>query len=72
MNLPLLLRSGMPPGLCPGPRAYAAGGPARAAPEGLAPLDSLSRLRAGMGFLLVVPAAGIQPAIRAAGWIDFL
>ncbi len=52
--------------------ACAAGGPARAAPEGLAPLDSLSRLRAGMGFLLVVSAAGIQPAMRAAGWIDFL
>ncbi len=27
-------------------------GPARAAPEGLAPLDSLSRLRAGRGFFL--------------------
>jgi len=35
--------------------ACAAGGPARTAPEGLVPLDSLSPLRRGMGTAIIVP-----------------
>ncbi|NBI83783.1 hypothetical protein D3Z48_17275, partial [Clostridiaceae bacterium] len=66
-------------GSAPGPRAYAAGAgalpldpaPARRAPKGLAPLESLLRLRAGRGWTdLNCPA--IQPARTAAGWIVFL
>ena len=36
--------------------ACAAGGPARTAPEGLVPLDSLSPLRRGMGAVTIVSA----------------
>ncbi|RKJ78006.1 hypothetical protein D7X33_10735 [Butyricicoccus sp. 1XD8-22] len=69
-------------GSAPGPRAFAASagalpldpGPARAAPEGLAPLDSLSRLRAGRGILGFGYGRVLsdQPAIRTAGWSGYV
>ena len=47
------------------PFAYAVGGPARTAPEGLVPLDSHSPLRRGMGTAII--AAAPCPARRRSG-----